>query len=246
MKPLANASTDPAAAGSRIGERWLRRAEGGREAFGLLFVLLIVVCVLMSTLADHGWPAVLLTAVTSITSLVALTSADARPGLLRGAFWVSALSLLLAIVGAISGTHGWLDVAALLQVLLFAVAIAKVLRRIIESGDVRARAIVGALSVYVALAIIFASIYGTLDRIQGGGFFAGHPSVEHGDFLFFSFTSLTTTGYGNLVPGGQPGEMIAALETVIGPVFLATLVAGLVSLWRPGEALLRRRAERGP
>jgi hypothetical protein len=55
---------------------------------------------------------------------------------------------------------------------------------------------------------------------------------------------LTTTGYGNLVPGGQPGRLLAGLEMMIGQIFLVTLVAGLVSLWRPGEAIRRRRAER--
>ncbi|MFN8163568.1 MAG: potassium channel family protein [Solirubrobacterales bacterium] len=55
---------------------------------------------------------------------------------------------------------------------------------------------------------------------------------------------MTTTGYGNLVPGGQPGRMIAGLEMMIGQIFLVTLVAGLVSLWRPGEALRRRQAKR--
>ena len=69
-----------------------------------------------------------------------------------------------------------------------------------------------------------------------------HPAGS--DFLFFSYTTLTTTGYGNLVPGGQPGRMIAGLEMMIGQIFLVTLVAGLVSLWRPGEGMRRRREAR--
>ena len=80
--------------------------------------------------------------------------------------------------------------------------------------------------------------------IQGGPFFeeVAHPSGS--DFIFFSYTTLTTTGYGNLVPGGQPGRMISGLEMMLGQIFLVTLVAGLVSLWRPGEALRRRRERR--
>ena len=68
--------------------------------------------------------------------------------------------------------------------------------------------------------------------------------VQGGDFLFFSYTTLTTTGYGNLVPAGQVGRMVSGLEMMIGQIFLVTLVAGLVSLWRPGEGLLRRRERR--
>ncbi len=68
-------------------------------------------------------------------------------------------------------------------------------------------------------------------------------SVNGTDFLFFSYTTLTTTGYGDLVPAGQVGRMVSGLEMMLGQVFLVTLVAGLVSLWRPGEGLLRRRGQ---
>ena len=56
------------------------------------------------------------------------------------------------------------------------------------------------------------------------------------DFLFFSYTTLTTTGYGNLVPAGTVGQSVAVLEMLLGQIFLVTLVAGLVSLWRPAAA----------
>ena len=70
------------------------------------------------------------------------------------------------------------------------------------------------------------------------------PHPHGSDFLFFSYTTLTTTGYGDLVPAGQPGQMVSGLEMMLGQIFLVTLVAGLVSLWRPGEALRRHRQKR--
>jgi voltage-gated potassium channel Kch len=60
--------------------------------------------------------------------------------------------------------------------------------------------------------------------------------------LFFSYTTLTTTGYGNLVPAGDIGQILAVFEMLSGQIFLVTLVAGLVSLWRPAA---RARAGRG-
>ncbi len=119
---------------------------------------------------------------------------------------------------------------------------AAVLRRVVTSAtDVGMRTILGAISVYAVLGILFTSIYATVDRLQGGQFFSEVAHPHGSDFLFFSYTTLTTTGYGNLVPAGQPGRMISGLEMMIGQIFLVTLVAGLVSLWRPGEALRRRR-----
>jgi hypothetical protein len=119
-----------------------------------------------------------------------------------------------------------------------------VLRRVVTAPEVGSRTILGALSVYTVLGILFTFLYGVIDRLQGGPFFEGHPHPSSSDFLFFSYTTLTTTGYGNLVPGGQPGRLVSGIEMMAGQIFLVTLVAGLVSLWRPGEAILRRRQQR--
>jgi Ion channel len=58
------------------------------------------------------------------------------------------------------------------------------------------------------------------------------------------FTTLTTTGYGNLVPAGNPGQTFAVLEMLIGQLFLVTAVGKVVSAWRPreGRGGLRERA----
>jgi len=88
----------------------------------------------------------------------------------------------------------------------------------------------------------FTSLYAAVDRLQAGPFFGDRRGSETGDFIFFGSTTLTTIGYGNLVPSGQPGKMFAGLEMLLGQIFLVTLIARLVSLWRPQ----RRLAGRGP
>jgi hypothetical protein len=233
-----------AAIRARSRERWLRRAERVRDEFGLVLVLVLVTYVLVSLLENHGWPAVILALATSATSVVALTSSHVKAGFVRSAIWLSALTVALVVVSAITGAHIWLNLASAIQIVLLAVAMAAVLRRVVTTAEVGSRTILGAISVYTVLGILFTFLYGTIDRIQGGPFFEGHAHPAGSDFIFFSYTTLTTTGYGNLVPGGQPGRMISGLEMMIGQIFLVTLVAGLVSLWRPGEALRRRQAKR--
>ncbi|MET0557816.1 MAG: ion channel [Solirubrobacterales bacterium] len=229
---------------ARRRERWLRRAEQARDAFGLVLALVVATYVLTSLLSNRGWDAVILTVATSITSIVALTSSHANPRVVRVGMQLSALTVLLATISAISGGHVLLDLASAIQISLLALAMAFVLIHIVLSPHIGSKTILGALSVYTALGLLFTYLYGTIERLQGGNFFEGvtHPSGS--DFLFFSYTTLTTTGYGNLVPGAQPGRMIAGLEMMLGQIFLVTLVAVLVSLWRPGEALRRRREER--
>jgi Ion channel len=235
---------DRAATRARRRERWVQGAEGVRDAFGLVFFLVLATYVLTSLLANRGWEAVILTLATSATSVVALTSSHARPRLVRWAIGLSGLTIALAAIAAVSGDRIWLNLASTIQIALLAIAMGAVLRRVVTTADVGYRTILGAISVYTVLGILFTFLYGTIDRIQSTPFFEGVPHPAGSDFLFFSYTTLTTTGYGDLVPGGQPGRMLSGLEMLIGQVFLVTLVAGLVSLWRPGEALRRRRVER--
>jgi len=226
------------------GERWIQRAERVTDAFGLVLGLVLITFILTSLISNTGWGSVLIMAATGATSIVALTSSQAPLRYVHAAIYLSALSLVLAIVGAASGADVWLDLGAVVQVTLLAVAMAAVLIRVVTAVEVNARVILGAISVYTVLGLLFGFTYEAIARVQDSPFFEGAPPLQHGDFLFFSYTTLTTTGYGDLVPSGQPGEMIATFEMLIGQIFLVTLVAGLVSLWRPGEGLKRRREAR--
>jgi hypothetical protein len=223
---------------------WVERAERVRDAFGLVLASVLITYVLASLLANRGWGAVVLCLATSATSVIALTSAHARPRLVRSALCLAGATILLAAIGAAGGGRLWLNVATVVQVGLLTVGMGAVLRRVVLADRVGSRTILGALSVYAVLGILFTFVYGFVERVQGGSFFEGHPHPAGGDFLFFSYTTLTTTGYGNLVPGGQPGRMISGLEMMIGQIFLVTLVAGLVSLWRPGEGIRQRQEAR--
>ena len=120
---------------------------------------------------------------------------------------------------------------------LLAIAAVTILRRVIVGArEVDFRTILGAISVFTLLGLLFAFLYYALSRWSHDPFFADHVAARSSDYLFFSYTTLTTTGYGNLVPAGTVGQSFAVLEMLVGQIFLVTLVAGLVSLWRPGRS----------
>ena len=223
-------------------ERWRRRAQRASDAFGLVLLLILLTYVLASLISNSSWGAVLLTIVTGATSVVALASSHARPVFVRRALVLAILAVLLAVISAATGGRHWLSVANFIDIGLLAVAMGAVLLRVLSADNVSSRTILGAISVYTALGILFTWVYSLIHRIEGGGFFGPDVPDQGSDFLFFSYTTLTTTGYGNLVPVGQVGRMVAGLEMMLGQIFLVTLVAGLVSLWRPGKGLLRRQA----
>ena len=217
----------------RPGERWGQFAERVGNAFGLVLLLVLVTYVLGSLVPYRDWTAVLTTAVAASAAVIALASAGVRPRVVRAASGLALASIVLAVLAAILDESHLLGTSAIVQVLLLLVAAGAVLRAVVTAPEVGFRTILGALSVYLTFGLLFTFLYAFLDRVQDGAFFANGASASGGDTLFFSFTTLTTTGYGNLVPAAQPGKMFAGLEMLIGQIFLVTLVAGLVSLWRP-------------
>jgi Ion channel len=227
-------------------DRWVRRAQEVSDAFGLVLLLVLATYVLASLLDSSGWSAVVELSAGTVTAVVALSSAGTRISLVRVGALLGAVAIVLAAIAAISDTHGWLSAASLVEVgLLFAAAVA-VLRRVVVSATVDTRTILGAISVYAILGLLFTFVYGTVERLQGEPLFGEVADPQNSDFIFFSFTTLTTTGYGDLVPVGQPGRMLAGLEMMIGQIFLVTLVARLVSLWRPRRGGQSPAGDAGP
>jgi len=218
--------------GRRPTERWVGFLGRIANAFGMVFVLVVATYVLGSLLSYSGWGGVVLLVLTGACSTVALATAGTAVGRVRVAAGLAAGAVVLGTVGAAAGGKAPWGIAALIQAVLLLIAALKVLGAVLGEREVGFRTILGAISVYVILGLLFTFVYAGLDRFQAGPFF-GQPT-QTGDFLFFSITTLTTTGYGNLIPAAQPGRMLAGLEMLIGQIFLVTLIAGLVSLWRPG------------
>jgi hypothetical protein len=81
---------------------------------------------------------------------------------------------------------------------------------------------------------------------RSAGFFAQHGPVDAVSYLYFSFLTLTTVGYGDLTAGNDLGRMLAVLEALLGQLYLVTIVAVLVAnigRERAAQRRVRRRNE---
>jgi Ion channel len=107
-----------------------------------------------------------------------------------------------------------------------------IVRRVLARPTVTLQSIYGALSAYIIIGLMFATFYGAIEHLGAGNFFAdGHPANTQ-TFQYFSFTTLTTLGYGDFTAAGNGARALAVMEALTGQVFLATLVARLVSAFR--------------
>ena len=118
------------------------------------------------------------------------------------------------------------------KALLLLMAVIMVLRRVLAKPEVTVQSIYGALSAYLIVGLMFASGYAALEQLGDSDFFADQQQANTQTFQYFSFTTLTTLGYGDFTAAESGGRSIAVLEALTGQVFMATLVARLVSAYR--------------
>jgi hypothetical protein len=217
----------------RRGLRRLLRAFWTPSSYGFVLVMIVVTYVLATALSSRWGASVLLFAQIA-TVWAALRISMARRGFMIVAGWLFALTAIAAVVNLFPTHRGQL-VAAVLAAgsLLYYVAPYAIVRHIGFRRVVDLETMLGALAAYLFIGMAFAFAYRLLGVLQQGPFFGGQGEGTVAQDLFFSFVTLTTTGYGNLVPAVTPGQTFAVLEALTGQLFLITAVGKVVSAWRP-------------
>jgi hypothetical protein len=215
----------------------MRYAAKISNAYGLALLLTLLTFLVTSMLPHDDWARIVAVSLVGLTAMVGLASSGIRHPRLHFALIVSLLAVGAATLSALFDAPGLMSAAFCVDALLLLVTGATILSRVLLAPTVTFRTILGALTTYTMLGILYGFAYLVVAQLQDKPFFVGTTNASDGKFLFFSYTTLTTTGYGNLVPASQPGESIAVLEMLTGQIFLVTLVAGLVSLWRPGRRI---------
>jgi hypothetical protein len=105
--------------------------------------------------------------------------------------------------------------------------------QVFRPGPITIQRIQGAVAGYLLIAVMFAAAYAWIDMAGGDAFHGLPPAVgdrQAARFGYFSFVTLTTVGYGDIIPVHPFARSLATMEAVIGQVFPAILLARLVSL----------------
>ena len=146
--------------------------------------------------------------------------------LLAMGMFVPTWSLIMGerpIFGALSEIFG---------ILFFAFTTLNILSFIFRSYDISAEVICGAIVVYLLMAITWSFIYAFLDRVHPGSFSmaSGHSEGAGFIFLYYSFVTITTLGYGDMIPLTDTAGSFAIVEAVTGQLYLTVLIARLVGV----------------
>jgi Ion channel len=216
----------------------LLRALYSPDSYALVLLLILVTYALSAALTA-AWATSLIVAVQIAAVWVTLRAARARRTVQTIANIALGLAALAAIVSLVVNHQFHTDsVVAWVSCALYLAAPIAIVRHLLRRQTIDSETVMGAIAAYLMAGMFFAFLYRALGIAQTHPpFFGAQGPGTFSQDLFFSFTTLTTTGYGNLTPAANPGQSFAVLEMVIGQLFLITAVGKVVSTWRPGQGM---------
>ncbi|HUA02668.1 MAG TPA: ion channel [Solirubrobacteraceae bacterium] len=98
--------------------------------------------------------------------------------------------------------------------------------RLINNDGVTVQAVAGALAIYLVIGMLFASAIGFVSAVHSPYFTQG--KVNNGDVVYYSFTVMTTTGFGDFTAAKPIGHALAVLEMLTGQIYLVTVIGILI------------------
>jgi len=178
--------------------------------------------------------------IVSILLSVVLISAVLAVANRRRTFVVAVLLAIPAVVGR------WINhfrpdllppaIFLVAGLVLVAFVVANLLRFVLRAPSVNAEVLCASISAYLMLGLMWTMAYWLVDQLTPGGAFsfntnAGPRSINGFNAFYFSFITLSTVGYGDITPVSRIARWLAAMEAMTGLLYVAVLIARLVSLY---------------
>ena len=119
-----------------------------------------------------------------------------------------------------------------LTVVFFVYILVVLFRHILHSRVVEAEVLYGAIACYLLISYIWAFLYQILYLLEPGAFsYGASETLTFFDFLYYSFITMTTLGYGDLTPVSDHAKSLAVIEAIVGVFYTALVIARLVGLY---------------
>ena len=199
----------------------------GRYGLVLCAILATLVIAAAAESTTLGW--VLTVASVSGTLLLSLKASGVSTRAMTVALVAVAVCAVVASFGVVAAPHSFGRAAteAVFSILILVPPIA-IIRRLATDRLITFETALGALCVYLMLGFFFSSIFALIGTVDPSPFFAQKGAAGTLDYLYFSYVTLTTVGYGDLTAAGNVGRMLAVTEALMGQLYLVSVVALVV------------------
>jgi ion channel len=217
-----------------------RGAEHAAEyRYGAVFLCALAALVFLVIAPAADWSRAVALALQGLALLVAVATSRARRRIRRARAAAVGATAALLVLGIAAGLVPAATATALSALAGIAASFALVggLVRLVRQHGVTLQAVAGALAIYLQVGLIFAWMIGFVAHVDGAPYFAQGGDGSQADRVYFSFTVLTTTGFGDLTAAEPVGRALAVVEMLGGQLYLVTvigvLVGGLAGRRRP-------------
>lgn len=202
------------------------------QPFIYFFVSILGLILLSPLVEEQVYGELLVRVLFTITMATAVWAASGQRKTLIVAVGLGLPWLLFTWFG--SGVLGnSLEVVARLLFVVFNMFVfVVILCRVTKSGVVDLNIICGSLGLYLLLAVNWGVTYVIIEGLFPGSFAANGTPIPWHKFLYFSLTTITTLGYGDILPASPFARIWSTMEAVAGVLYMAVLVARLVSLYK--------------
>jgi len=212
-----------------------------RQGYGYLLVLIIVYLGFLLASPEGDGARAISVCVGGLTLLLTLWTSGVSVRIIAVVSALVAGSLMVSVVVVLLTGEVGDATAHIIAFLIIAFAPVSVatgtIQRVRGEGVVSVHTMFGVLCIYLLVGMLFGFAYGAIGEISSDPFFAQQTTADTSDYLYFSYTTLTTTGFGDLTAATNVGRSFAVIEELIGQIYLVTLVALIVG------NLGRRRAD---
>jgi Ion channel len=217
--------------GSLPGRRhgWsLRQRIEAPDSYGLLLLLILISMLSLAALSDGSWQRAVSAATLAVTLLFALRTSRASHRVMLVAYIV----LPVVVVGAVFATTADSTTAHVIQsslilVLLLAV-MGAVLLRMGTHATISWHTVLAGICLYLLVGLAFGSLFSLLGAIDDGVLFTGNQPATTLNTTYYSFTTLSTVGYGDLSTINGFPKMLSVTEAVLGQIYLVVAVGLLI------------------
>jgi hypothetical protein len=203
-----------------------------RHAYWLLLGLVLASAIFQVAAGETDGVRLVTIMLQSATLTVAVWTARTKRRIAHLAVIVAlGATLVAAIVLAVHGEvpRGLASIVnGLLVALAPALIASTVIGELLEERVVTLRTLSGVLAIYLLIGMFFSFMYGAVDALGSGPFFAQIDHATRSDYLYFSYITQTTVGYGDLTAATDVGRMLAVVEALFGQIYLVTVVALII------------------
>jgi hypothetical protein len=206
--------------------------------YGIVFLLTLAVAVFVIAAPSGNWSRAMALLLDGVALVFAIGTTRDREEIRRRNAAIAGLLMVVLILLAATGAapRDLIDLANVLITAAVPVVIAGGLLRLLRERGVTVQAVAGALTIYLSLGLLFASVIAFIAHVDSTLYFAQHTDGTEGDRVYFSFTVLTTTGFGDFSAATPAGHAVAVIEMLTGQLYLVTAIGLLI-----GNFAARRR-----